>query len=761
MKKRLLAWILALVMLAALLPTTVLAEDAAVDYSSQASIEAAKKQSGQQDNDLFWYVGADKTKDSVYAFLTAEEGTIYQYSYTKGAGAAAQTAVSANTWDEYKKIRGWDDTYVLSDTESTAKQAYSLVVFGTGAMGDGNNGRVWGDYAYQKYADQIVSFEIRNGITEVGTHAFRKLFSLIDFDLVLPTSVTVLQGECFESSAIRKVELRDGIGLEWSAFCDCRVTEGELYVPLNNGYLPKYCFANTGFSKITIAEGFEEFLDHDYQDGKPISDYSSAFQGCRNITEIVLPTTLKRIGNSAFAYCTNLKKVVFGDKLIALDAHVFNDTALEAVILPQGLKKIGEKDFWNCNKLHSVYIPESVTEFGTLVFAWNRTTEVPTRSYTIYCQSDAVRERIDETDAKALSNRDFQTKWYAAYAVTNGGIFPLTTEFESGKLAAPVRDGYKFEGWYSDEACTQELTGTPNVRDTYYAKWSKDEIDSIYGTGKNVDLGTIAEGGSTSATVGFTGSKKLVDHESDHNYFTADISGTTVTITPVDGLKPGTYKDTIYVYTETGATHFIYVTLTVTEKSADADQPQGDLPFWLPAAIGSNPFSDVAGGAYYNEAVRWAVKNGVASGTDAKHFSPDAACTRGQAVTFLWRAAGCPAPALAENPFTDVKPTDYCYDAVLWAVQTGVAKGTSASTFSPDAPCTRGQIVTFLYRAAGSPSGYGNSGYVDVPETSYCAAPVAWAVALRVTSGTSAITFSPDALCTRAQIVTFLYRANA
>ena len=188
---------------------------------------------------------------------------------------------------------------------------------------------------------------------------------------------------------------------------------------------------------------------------------------------------------------------------------------------------------------------------------------------------------------------------------------------------------------------------------------------------------------------------------------------------------------------------------------------EDDLPFWLPAAIGSNPFSDVAGGAYYNEAVRWAVKYGIASGTDAKHFSPDAACTRGQAVTFLWRAAGCPAPALAENPFTDVKPTDYCYDAVLWAVQTGVAKGTSQTTFSPDAPCTRGQIVTFLYRAAGSPSGYANSGYADVPETSYCAAPVAWAVALRVTSGTSALTFSPDALCTRAQIVTFLYRANA
>ena len=209
------------------------------------------------------------------------------------------------------------------------------------------------------------------------------------------------------------------------------------------------------------------------------------------------------------------------------------------------------------------------------------------------------------------------------------------------------------------------------------------------------------------------------------------------------------------------------------EKAEDAPLQNGSKYYyakwtedplaWIPAVVGANqnPFSDVPGKAYYNEAVRWAVKYGIASGTDAKHFSPDAACTRGQAVTFLWRAAGCPAPALAENPFTDVKPADYCYDAVLWAVQTGVAKGTSQTTYSPDAPCTRGQIVTFLYRAAGSPSGYGNSGYTDVPETSYCAAPVAWAVALRVTSGTSALTFSPDALCTRAQIVTFLYRANA
>ena len=212
---------------------------------------------------------------------------------------------------------------------------------------------------------------------------------------------------------------------------------------------------------------------------------------------------------------------------------------------------------------------------------------------------------------------------------------------------------------------------------------------------------------------------ELKEVKSDHDYFDANIDGMRVTITPKTGLQPGTYTDTLYVHTENGAVHFITVTLTVTPKPEDSQQEaDAALSGVLAAITGTNPFSDVPGGAYYNAAVRWAVKNGIASGTDAKHFSPDAACTRAQAVTFLWRAAGSPAPTLAENPFTDVKPSDYCYDAVLWAVENGIAKGTSAAAFSPDAACTRGQIVTFLYRAAGSPAGYANSGYTDVPETS-------------------------------------------
>ena len=374
----------------------------------------------------------------------------------------------------------------------------------------------------------------------------------------------------------------------------------------------------------------------------------------------------------------------------------------------------------------------------------------------IYAKSDSVLNEV--------KNAQHVTSYI--YALTSGGIFAENTAFRAAALAAPVKDGCKFAGWYKDEACTEAVTADdPAAGQTYYAKWT-DSVDQIPGKDEGrqmaVDLGSAVYGDTPSATVLFDGADELKEVKSDHDYFDAAIHDMNVTITPKAGLQPGTYTDTLYVHTENGAVHFITVTLTVTPKPEEPQQEaDAALSGILAAITGTNPFSDVPGGAYYNAAVRWAVKNGIASGTDAKHFSPDAACTRAQAVTFLWRAAGSPAPALVENPFTDVKPSDYCYDAVLWAVENGIAKGTSAAAFSPDAACTRGQIVTFLYRAAGSPAGYANSGYMDVPETSYCAVPVAWAVALRITSGTGTLTFSPDDLCTRAQIVTFLYRVNA
>ena len=171
-------------------------------------------------------------------------------------------------------------------------------------------------------------------------------------------------------------------------------------------------------------------------------------------------------------------------------------------------------------------------------------------------------------------------------------------------------------------------------------------------------------------------------------------------------------------------------------------------------------FTDVADKAYYRDAVEWAVDNGITKGTTATTFSPNATCTRAQAVTFLWRAAGSPEPETRTMPFTDIPVGSYYYDAVLWAVENGITKGTSDTTFSPNMTCTRAQIVAFLWRSEKSPAAGTANPFADVKSTAYYADAVLWAVKENITKGTTSTTFSPNADCTRAQIVTFLWRCK-
>ena len=169
-------------------------------------------------------------------------------------------------------------------------------------------------------------------------------------------------------------------------------------------------------------------------------------------------------------------------------------------------------------------------------------------------------------------------------------------------------------------------------------------------------------------------------------------------------------------------------------------------------------FVDVATGGYYEDAVDWAVENGITKGTDDTHFSPDGICTRAQAVTFLWRAAGSPEPETRAMPFADVPAGSYYYDAVLLAVENGITEGTSDTRFSPNATCTRAQIVAFLWRSEKSPAASSRNPFADVKSSAYYADAVLWAVKENITKGTTSTTFSPNADCTRAQIVTFLWR---
>lgn len=169
-------------------------------------------------------------------------------------------------------------------------------------------------------------------------------------------------------------------------------------------------------------------------------------------------------------------------------------------------------------------------------------------------------------------------------------------------------------------------------------------------------------------------------------------------------------------------------------------------------------FEDVVIGNYYYDAVAWAARNNITAGITETMFGPDQSCTRAQIVSFLWRAAGSPEPTAKANPFADVAGDAYYYKAVLWAVEKGITAGTSETTFSPDKTCTRAEAVTFLYRYEGSPAASGVGSFTDIPDGAYYKDAVAWAVKSEITAGTSETTFSPDQTCTRAQIVTFLYR---
>ena len=234
-------------------------------------------------------------------------------------------------------------------------------------------------------------------------------------------------------------------------------------------------------------------------------------------------------------------------------------------------------------------------------------------------------------------------------------------------------------------------------------------------------------------------------------------------------------KDTAVTLTVTPDKGYVLDTLNVLDsknKAVKLTEKNGKYTFTMPsgkvtvsaafkaaAPASENPFTDVPSGAYYEDAVVWAVKKGITSGTSATTFNPDGSCTRAQAVTFLWRAAGSPEPKSAAMPFTDVPAGSYFEKAVLWTVENGITKGTSDTTFSPDASCTRAQIVTFLWRAGGSPAVSGNSAFSDVASDAYYAAAVAWAEKNGVTGGIGGGLFGSDNTCTRAQIVTFLHRA--
>ena len=353
--------------------------------------------------------------------------------------------------------------------------------------------------------------------------------------------------------------------------------------------------------------------------------------------------------------------------------------------------------------------------------------------------SDTKELTIKIADAEAAKYHNV-TLTGAGTGATGAGSHAAGTTVN---IYAGTKSGYTFNGWTSDDVTVLSASSKnasfvmPDKDVTVKANWTYNGSSG----GGGYTYYTIKATAGVNGSISPTGNVSVREGR-DQTFTITPNKGYAVAKVLIDSKNVGAVKS--YTFENVKKNH----TIEVVFMKASGNPQTG-------------VFVDVPEGSYYEEAVNWAVEKGITTGTDATHFSPDGICTRAQAVTFLWRAAGSPAAKSAVMPFTDVKAGSYYYDAVLWAVENGITKGTSDTMFSPDATCSRAQIVTFLWRSQKSPAAGTANPFTDVKASAYYADAVLWAVKEDVTKGTTNTTFSPDADCTRAQIVTFIWRALA
>ena len=375
-----------------------------------------------------------------------------------------------------------------------------------------------------------------------------------------------------------------------------------------------------------------------------------------------------------------------------------------------------------------------VVKYDSAKKMWKPAEGVKQMAIWVTCDKHEIDTPVP-TEFTITFNGNGGTPSVGSMRTTNQKLTSLPTATHSGR--------YSFDGWYTAASGGTKIT-TATVfyeNTTVHAHWTYIGGGGSSGGGGGYTYHTIRAISGLNGSISPSGWTS-VRHGWDQTFTITPDKGYAVAKVLVDGKSVGSVKS--YTFKNVTKDH----TIEVVFMKANGNPQTG-------------VFVDVPEGSYYEEAVDWAVEKGITTGTGNNYFTPDGICTRAQAVTFLWRVAGSPTPKTEAMVFEDVLDGSYYYEAVLWAVENGITVGTSATTFSPELTCSRAHIVTFLWRAANSPSAKTANPFTDVAADAYYIDAVLWAVKHKITVGTTLSTFSPDEGCTRAQIVTFLYRAHS